>query len=231
MRCLVVEDEPNTSRYLCNGLHTAGFVAVPCGNAVEAQQLVDASAWDVVILDRLLPGSTDGMALLERMRARGDRTPVLMLSALGSTDERVHGLRCGADDYLVKPFSLDELLARVEALTRRRPTGNGETRLQVADLQLDLRSQRVTRNGCPILLQPREFRLLEYLMRHEGQVVTRSMLLESVWEYHFDPQTNVIDVQISRLRNKVDKEFDVALIHTVRGVGYRLSAVAGDRGA
>lgn len=231
MRCLVVEDESNTSRYLCNGLQAAGYAAVPCGNAVDAQRLVDASAWDVVILDRLLPGSADGLELLERMRARGDRTPVLMLSALGSTDERVRGLRCGADDYLVKPFSLDELLARVEALTRRHQTGSGETRLQVADLQLDLRSQRVTRNGRAILLQPREFRLLEYLMRHEGQVVTRSMLLDSVWEYHFDPQTNVIDVQISRLRNKVDKEFDVALIHTVRGVGYRLSALAGDGGA
>jgi two-component system OmpR family response regulator len=172
----------------------------------------------------MLPGQVDGLGILEQMRARGDGTPVLILSALNSVDERVRGLRAGSDDYLTKPFVMSELLARVENLSRRNSWSREATALQVADLQLDVRTMRVTRQGTTITLQPREFRLLEYLMRHEGQIVTRTMLLEGVWEYHFDPQTNVIDVQISRLRSKIDKDFSPALIHTVRGAGYVLSA-------
>ncbi len=222
-RCLLIEDEPNTARYICNGLHAAGYEVVACLNGLDGERLANETDWDILILDRLLPGQVDGLSLLERLRARQNHTPVLILSALGSTDERVRGLKSGGDDYLAKPFALAELLARVEALLRRQAAVPRPV-LQCADLVLDSRSQRVTRNGHHIALQPREFRLLEYLMRHEGQVVTRAMLLESVWNYHFDPQTNVIDVQMSRLRNKVDKEFEPALIHTVRGAGYQLSA-------
>jgi two-component system OmpR family response regulator len=188
-----------------------------------ARRLLEAR-WDVVVLDRMLPGQVDGIGLLEQMRARGDATPVLILSALNSVDERVRGLRAGSDDYLTKPFVMSELLARVENLCRRTAWSRETSLLQVADMQLDLRTMRVTRHGSPIALQPREFRLLEYLMRHEGQIVTRTMLLEGVWEYRFDPQTNVIDVQISRLRGKIDKDFSPPLIHTVRGAGYLLSA-------
>jgi len=185
---------------------------------------VQERGWDIVVLDRMLPGQVDGIGILEQMRARGDATPVLILSALNSVDERVHGLRAGSDDYLSKPFVMSELLARVENLVRRAAWSRQVTELDVADLKLDLRHMRVTRQGVQIALQPREFRLLEYLMRHEGQIVTRTMLLEGVWEYHFDPQTNVIDVQISRLRGKIDKDFSPPLIHTVRGAGYVLSA-------
>ena len=226
MRCLVIEDEQETARYICHGLRLAGHEAVSCDNAVEGESLALSGDWDVIVLDRLLPGSRDGLGVLDSLRRAGRQLPVLVLSALGSTDERVHGLRAGADDYLTKPFALEELLARLDVLVRRQHPRRVASQLQVADLQLDLRSQRVTRAGQVIVLQPREFRLLEYLMRHEDQVVTRAMLLESVWEYHFDPQTNVIDVQISRLRNKIDRDFDQPLIHTVRGAGYRLSALA-----
>jgi len=222
--CLVIEDDAETRDYLCSGLRAAGY-AVQAESTGEAgvRRLLGAR-WDVIVLDRMLPGQVDGIGLLEQMRARGDATPVLILSALNSVDERVRGLRAGSDDYLTKPFVMSELLARVENLCRRAAWSREVSMLQVADLQLDLRTMRVTRHGTVINLQPREFRLLEYLMRHEGQIVTRTMLLEGVWEYHFDPQTNVIDVQISRLRGKVDKDFSPALIHTVRGAGYTLSA-------
>ena len=222
--CLVIEDDAETRDYLCSGLRAAGYavVAEPDSEA-GARRLLEAR-WDVVVLDRMLPGQVDGIGLLEQMRARGDATPVLILSALNSVDERVRGLRAGSDDYLTKPFVMSELLARVENLCRRAAWSRDVSVLQVADMQLDLRTMRVTRHGTPIALQPREFRLLEYLMRHEGQIVTRTMLLEGVWEYRFDPQTNVIDVQISRLRSKIDKDFSPALIHTVRGAGYVLSA-------
>jgi two-component system, OmpR family, response regulator len=179
-----------------------------------------------VVLDRMLPGGTDGLSLLGNLRGLGNTTPVLILSALASLDERVRGLRGGGDDYLTKPFALPELLARIEALLRRA-TAQGEAReLRVADLKLDLQTRRAERAGQPIALQPREFRLLEYLVRHQGQVVTRTMLLESVWDLYFDPQTNVIDVQISRLRRKIDKDFSPPLLHTLRGVGYMISANA-----
>ena len=179
--------------------------------------------WDMVILDRLLPGNCDGLSILAALRGRGKQTPVLILSALNSVDERVSGLRSGGDDYLSKPFAFSELLARVEVLGRRAGQRHEATQLKVADMVLDLRTLRVVRGNMTISLKPREYRLLEYLMRHAGQVVTRTMLLESVWDYHFDPQTNLIDVQISRLRNKIDKEFSPALIHTVHGVGFTLA--------
>lgn len=222
--CLVIEDDTETRDYLCTGLGAAGYSVVVAADGADGNRRVLEGRWDVIVLDRMLPGQVDGVGILELMRSRGDATPVLILSALNSVDERVHGLRAGSDDYLSKPFVMSELLARVENLARRSAWSREVNQLQVADLQLDLRTQRVSRQGTPINLQPREFRLLEYLMRHEGQIVTRAMLLESVWEYHFDPQTNVIDVQISRLRGKVDKDFGTPLIHTVRGAGYVLSA-------
>lgn len=228
MRCLVIEDEINTSRYICNGLQSAGYTTVPCYDAINGKALALSSDWDVVILDRLLPGGVDGLDILAGLRDQAKPTPVLVVSALSSIDERVRGLRQGADDYLIKPFALDELLARVDVLTRRKNQPTELRVLQFHDLYVDLRTNKVTRSGQVLVLQPREFRLLEYLMRHEGQVVTRSMLLEAVWEYHFDPQTNVIDVQISRLRNKIDKGFAIALIHTVRGIGYRFAAEGAD---
>jgi len=222
--CLVIEDDAETRDYLCSGLRAAGYEVAAAGDGAEGGRQLKDKRWDIVVLDRMLPGQVDGIGLLEQMRARGDATPVLILSALNNVDERVRGLRAGSDDYLAKPFVMSELLARVENLARRATWSREVNVLQVADLQLDLRTMRVTRHGATINLQPREFRLLEYLMRHEGQIVTRTMLLEGVWEYHFDPQTNVIDVQISRLRSKVDKDFDPPLIHTVRGAGYVLSA-------
>jgi two-component system OmpR family response regulator len=224
LNCLVIEDDAETRDYLASGLRTAGYAVVAEHNSEAGARRLLEARWDVVVLDRMLPGHVDGIGLLEQMRARGDATPVLILSALNSVDERVRGLRAGSDDYLTKPFVMTELLARVENLCRRTAWSRETSLLQVADMQLDLRTMRVTRHGRPIALQPREFRLLEYLMRHEGQIVTRTMLLEGVWEYRFDPQTNVIDVQISRLRSKIDKDFTPPLIHTVRGAGYLLSA-------
>jgi len=223
MRCLVIEDEAETARYLSNGLKEAGFTVLWCGDGVDGLHLATSERWDVVILDRLLPGDIDGLSIVGRLRELGKTTPVLILSALASLDERVRGLRSGGDDYLTKPFAFSELLARVQALLRRSGVEHDVAELWLADLKLDLRRRKVERAAQPIAVQPREFRLLEYLMRHQGQVVTRTMLLESVWDYHFDPQTNVIDVQISRLRQKIDKEFSPPLLHTVRGVGYMMS--------
>jgi two-component system OmpR family response regulator len=228
LHSLVIEDDAETRRYLCSGLQRAGYAVTSCDNGTDAKRLLQDGRWDVVILDRMLPGEADGIALLEAMRERGDSTPFLILSAMGSVDERVRGLHAGGDDYLAKPFAMAELVARVENLVRRRVATHEVSQLQVADLLLDLRAMRASRRGTPIALQPREFRLLEYLMRHEGQIVTRTMLLEGVWDYHFDPQTNVIDVQISRLRGKVDKGFDPPLIHTVRGAGYTLKVLPTD---
>lgn len=223
MRCLVIEDEVDTARYICNGLKEAGFNVNWCRNGVDGLHLASDESWDVVILDRLLPGNTDGLSIVQTMRALRKSTPVLVLSALASLDERVKGLRSGGDDYLTKPFAFSELLARVQALLRRSAMHQDTGELKIADLKLDLRRRRAERADTAIALQPREFRLLEYLVRHQGQVVTRTMLLEAVWEYHFDPQTNVIDVQISRLRQKIDKGFSPQLLHTVRGVGYMIS--------
>jgi two-component system OmpR family response regulator len=186
--------------------------------------LAASENFDAIILDRMLPGGIDGLRLLETLRAQDNATPVVFLSALGQVDDRVKGLKAGGDDYIVKPFAFAELLARVEALTRRGKTDGPTTKLSVGDLEMDLLSRGVRRGGQKIDLQPREFRLLEYLMRHAGQVVTRTMLLEGVWDYHFDPQTNVIDVHVSRLRQKIDKPFDLPLLHTVRNAGYMLRA-------
>jgi two-component system, OmpR family, response regulator len=222
MRILVIEDQSDSSRYICNGLAEAGYAATACDNGLDGLHYALNEQFDLVIMDRLLPGGVDGLSIVGKLRDLGKTTPVLIVSALTSTDERVRGLRQGGDDYISKPFAFSELLARIEALLRRAQPSQHSTRLQVADLTLDLRTFQVNRGAVPIALQPREMRLLAYLMRHEGQVVTRTMLLESVWDCHFDPQTNVIDVQISRLRSKVDKGFTPPLIHTIRGVGYLL---------
>jgi two-component system OmpR family response regulator len=226
MRCLVIEDAADTSRYICNGLTQSGHTTTSCGDGVTGLDLATSEQWDVIILDRMLPGGVDGLSILSTLRRLGKTTPVLILSALASLDERVRGLRGGGDDYLTKPFAFSELLARVEALLRRAAPNGDARELWVADLKLDLRTRRAMRASRPITLQPREFRLLEYLVRHQGQVVTRTMLLESVWDYYFDPQTNVVDVQISRLRGKIDKGFTPQLLHTVRGIGYMICADA-----
>ncbi|AYH43983.1 response regulator transcription factor [Azoarcus sp. DN11] len=222
-RILVIEDEPDTIGYLCDGLREAGYTVTWSADADEGERLAGAGRWDAIILDRMLPHDVDGLSILRALRAAGDDTPVMVLSALATLDERVRGLRGGGDDYLTKPFALPEVLARIEVLMRRAGRQEEVRELCIADLRLDLTTRRVERAGRPVLLQPKEFRLLEYLVRHQGQVVTRTMLLESVWDYRFDPQTNVIDVQINRLRNKIDKDFAPPLLHTVRGVGYRLS--------
>ena len=224
MRILVVEDDREVAEYLANGLSESGHVVDRAADGREALYMAVAQSYDLIIVDRMLPG-LDGLTIIKTLRASGNRTPVIILSALGEVDDRVKGLRAGGDDYVVKPFAFAELLARIEALLRRGAGADGEaTRLQIADLEMDLLKREVRRRGQPIDLQPREFRLLEYMMRHKGQVVTRTMLLENVWDYHFDPQTNVIDVHVSRLRRKIDKDFDPPLIQTVRGAGYVLRA-------
>ena len=221
MRILVIEDDKQTRDFLVQGLTQSGHVVDAAKDGKDGLFLALDQPYDVMVVDRMLPG-LDGLSIVETVRKSGDQTPILILSALGEVDDRVEGLRKGGDDYLVKPFAFSELLARLEALIRRGSTEVAETRLQVADLEMDLLARRVRRAGTGIELQPREFRLLEYLMRHSGQVVTRTMLLEKVWDYHFDPQTNVIDVHISRLRRKIDRDFDPPLIETVRGAGYAL---------
>jgi two-component system OmpR family response regulator len=221
MKILVVEDDRETASYLAKGLSESGYMVDRAGDGRDGLYLASSGGYDAIILDRMLPGM-DGLAMLGALRAAEIRTPALILSALGRVDDRVKGLRAGGDDYLVKPFAFSELLARLEALLRRGGTARHATRLRVGDLELDLLTRTVMRCGKPIELLPREFRLLEYLMRHAGHVVTRTMLLEQVWDYHFDPQTNVIDVHVSRLRQKIDKSFDRPLLHTVRGAGYCL---------
>jgi two-component system, OmpR family, response regulator len=225
MKLLVVEDDRETASYLQKGLSESGYTVDRAEEGREGLFLASSGGYDAIVLDRRLPGM-DGLAVLGALRAAGIRTPALILSALGSVDDRVKGLRAGGDDYLVKPFAFSELLARIEALLRRGNVAAATTTLRVADLELDLLTRTVTRCGKAIELLPREFRLLEYMMRNSGQVVTRTMLLEHVWDYHFDPQTNVIDVHVSRLRQKIDKNFERPLLHTVRGAGYCLRAPA-----
>lgn len=225
MRILVVEDDPATAAYVKKGLGEAGHVVDHASNGHDGLFLATTGRFDAIVLDRMLP-QLDGLSALQAIRAAKVDTPVLILSALGQVDDRVKGLKAGGDDYLTKPFAFSELLARLEALMRRRTGPQTETVLRVADLEMDRLKRAVTRAGRAIDLQPREFLLLEYLMRHAGQVVTRTMLLENVWDYHFDPQTNVIDVHISRLRQKIDKGFDKPLLHTVRGAGYSLRVAA-----
>lgn len=221
-RCLIIEDDAHNARYIAEGLRELGYEAAICGNGVDGLARAVAQPWDVVILDRMLPQDFDGLDILRTLRMLGLRTPVLILSALAALDERVRGLKAGGDDYLAKPFAFSELAARVEALVRRAQPAEGTRELQVADLRLNLLTRSAERAGRPLVLQPREFRLLAYLMTHADQMVTRTMLLEAVWDLRFDPQTNVIDVHISRLRNKIDRGFEPQLIHTVRGAGYLL---------
>jgi two-component system OmpR family response regulator len=223
MRILLIEDDQEAAAYLAKGMKEAGHTIDHAANGTDGLFLATSERYDAMIVDRMLPG-LDGLAIIQTLRNSANVTPVLILSALGKVDDRVRGLKAGGDDYLVKPYAFAELLARIEALGRRGTANQIETRLKVEDLEMDLLARSVSRAGHDIDLQPREFRLLEYLMRHAGQVVTRTMLLENVWEYHFDPQTNLIDVHISRLRQKVDKDFDQPLIHTVRGAGYSLRA-------
>ncbi|AXY22357.1 MULTISPECIES: winged helix-turn-helix domain-containing protein [Komagataeibacter] len=225
MHILVVEDDPTVRNFVAKGLKEAGHLVELTDNGKDGLFMAVSEKFDLIILDRMLPGGIDGVRLLETIRAQNNATPVLLLSALADVDDRVQGLKAGGDDYVTKPFAFSELLARVEALGRRGRTETApQTKLELADLEIDLLSRTVRRAGRKIDLQPREFRLLEYLTRHAGQVVTRTMLLEGVWDYHFDPQTNVIDVHVSRLRQKVDKPFDTPLIHTIRNAGYMLRA-------
>lgn len=223
-RCLVVEDDRVNAHYISTSLEQHGYITHICYDAASALDRIFGANWDLIILDRMLPNNEDGLSLLRTIRAVENLTPVLVLSALSGLDDRVEGLKCGGDDYLVKPFDLPELLARAEALIRRsESTAEEPSELVVGDLTVNLISSRVEREGKVINLQLREFKLLLYLLKHIDQVVTRSMLLKAIWGYSFDPQTNVIDVQISRLRNKLDKPFSYALIHTIRGEGYMLS--------
>lgn len=221
MHILLIEDDASVAEYIGNGLREGKHKVEHVADGRLGLTASRRGGFDAMIIDRMLP-SVSGLEIIQDLRSRGDKTPVLILSALGDVDDRVKGLRAGGDDYLVKPFAFAELLARLEAIQRRQQANTFETRLKVADLEMDLLSHRVTRGGQVLSLQPREYKLLEYMMRHAGQVVTRTMLLENVWDYHFDPQTNVIDVHISRLRQKIDRDFDAALLTTVRGAGYLL---------
>jgi two-component system OmpR family response regulator len=222
MRILIVEDDTEAAQYLVKAFRESGHVADTAGDGLEGYDRAGDESYDVLIVDRMLP-KMDGLSMIGGLRAQNIKTPVIILSALGQVDDRVKGLRAGGDDYLPKPYAFSELLARVEVLARRKQPGSSEdTVYRVGGLELDRLAHKLTRNGKEIILQPREFRLLEYLMKHHGQVVTRTMLLENVWDYHFDPQTNVIDVHISRLRAKIDKGFDPPLLQTVRGTGYTI---------
>ncbi|MFZ5719020.1 MAG: response regulator transcription factor [Pseudomonadota bacterium] len=223
MRILIVEDDLEAAEAMARGLTEAGHDCVRAADGAEGLTAARDGEFDVMIVDRMMP-RMNGVELVETLRREGDRTPVLFLSALGEVGDRVDGLQAGADDYLVKPYAFAELIARIEALARRRDTGSVQTLLKVGELEMDLIARTVHRAGQEIDLQPREFQLLEFMMRHAGQSVTRTMLLEKVWHYHFDPQTNVIDVHISRLRSKIDKGFDRPMLQTVRGAGYRLDA-------
>ena len=223
MRILIVEDDLDASAAMAKSLAEGGHEIVAAEDGEAGLRIARDSRFDVMIVDRMMP-RMDGLTMVECVRRDGDQTPVLFLSALGEISDRVQGLRAGGDDYLVKPYAFAELIARVEALARRRDTGSVLTILRVGDLEMDLIARSVHRSGQEIDLQPREFQLLEFLMRHADQSVTRTMLLEKVWEYNFDPQTNVIDVHISRLRSKIDKGFDKPMLQTVRGAGYRLES-------
>jgi two-component system OmpR family response regulator len=221
MRVLVIEDDQEALAYVVRGLEEIGHTVDGIDNGKDGLFHALEGQHDVIVVDRMLP-ELEGLAIVQALRSSGNSTPILILSALGDVDDRVEGLRKGGDDYLTKPFAFSELVARLDALVRRRDGQTAETQLRVGDLTMDLLTRQVRRNGRLIDLQPREYRLLEYLIRHSGQVVTRTMLLEKVWDYHFDPQTNVIDVHVSRLRRKIDRDFDYPLVHTVRGAGYVL---------
>ncbi|GGD93249.1 DNA-binding response regulator [Aureimonas endophytica] len=223
MRILIIEDDREAASYLVKAFREAGHVPDHAGDGQTGFHMAETHDYDVMVVDRMLP-ERDGLSVISGLRQKGVETPALILSALGQVDDRVTGLRAGGDDYLAKPYAFSELLARVEVLGRRRGAKEVETVYRVGDLELDRLSHEVKRAGKSVVLQPREFRLLEYMMKHAGQVVTRTMLLENVWDYHFDPQTNVIDVHISRLRSKIERDFGSPLLHTVRGAGYIMRA-------
>lgn len=222
-QCLIIEDDRDNARYLANGLTELGHLVSVCGDGASGLENAMKDKWDIIILDRILPNHVDGLSILSALRVMGKKTPVLVLSALSAVDDRVDGLRAGGDDYLVKPFSFSELVARLDALIRRTRPDLEVKQLRVADLTINVATQKVLRAGRSIALQPQEFRLLMYLMLNVHRIVTRTMLLETIWGYSFDPQSNVIDVQVSRLRRKIDSVCTIPLIHTVRGVGYTLS--------
>jgi two-component system OmpR family response regulator len=223
VKVLLVEDNGQVAEFVTKGLRESGHVVDHAENGRDGLFLAVSETYDVLVLDRMLPGGIDGLAIIEALRRTGNRTPILILSALGEVDDRIQGLKAGGDDYLTKPFAFGELAARLDALVRRTRTEAAETVLVIGDLRLDLLSRKVTRAGKPVALQNREFKLLEFLMRHAGQVVTRTMLLENVWDYHFDPQTNVVDVHVSRVRQKIDAGCDRQLIRTIRGAGYMIT--------
>jgi two-component system, OmpR family, response regulator len=223
VKILIVEDNERVTRFVTKGLAETGHTTDHADNARDGLFLAASERYDVIILDRMLPGNIDGLAIIDALRKTGNSTPILILSALSEVDERINGLRAGGDDYLTKPFAFGELLARLDALNRRGRQDAVQTTLEVAELRMDLLSRKVVRGSRTIQLQPREFKLLEYLMRHAGQVVTRTMLLENVWDYHFDPQTNVVDVHISKLRQKIDGDAERPLLKTVRSAGYMIS--------
>lgn len=223
MKLLLVEDNERVARFVRKGLTEAGHTVDHADNGRDGMYHAVSETYDAIVMDRLLPGGIDGLSIVEALRLHGNRVPILILSALDGVDDRIHGLKSGGDDYLVKPFAFGELLARLDALLRRAQHQAVDTALALDDLVVDLLAHKVTRAGKPVTLQPREFKLLEYLMRHANQVVTRTMLLENVWDYHFDPQTNVIDVHISKLRQKIDAGFGKPLLRTVRNRGYMLT--------
>lgn len=226
-QCLIIEDDRENARYLANGLSELGHMVTVSSDGVSGLEHAMKDKWDIIVLDRMLPDHVDGLSILSTLRALGKKTPVLVLSALSAVDDRVDGLRAGGDDYLVKPFSYAELVARMDALVRRTRTESEVKQLRISDLSINIATQQVQRAGKAIALQPQEFRLLVYLALNAHRIVTRTMLLETIWGYSFDPQSNVIDVQVSRLRRKVDSEFTPPLIHTVRGAGYTLSDTPG----
>ncbi|WP_338762816.1 response regulator transcription factor [Massilia sp. METH4] len=223
MKLLLVEDNERVARFVKKGLAEAGHTVDHADNGRDGMYHAVSEPYDAIVMDRMLPGGIDGLAIVEALRQQGNRVPILILSALDGVDDRILGLKSGGDDYLVKPFAFGELLARLDALLRRSQHQAVETSITVDDLTVDMLAHKVTRAGKPVALQPREFKLLEYLIRHANQVVTRTMLLENVWDYHFDPQTNVIDVHISKLRQKIDAGFDKPLLRTVRNAGYMLT--------
>ena len=223
MKLLLVEDNERVSRFVIKGLGEAGHTVDHADNGRDGMYHAVSATYDAIIMDRMLPGGIDGLAIVETLRKSGNRVPILILSALDGVDERIRGLKSGGDDYLIKPFAFGELLARLDALLRRSQEKSVETSLSLGGLSIDLLTHMVVRDGRQLTLQPREFKLLEYLLRHANQIVTRTMLLENVWDYHFDPQTNVIDVHISKLRQKIDAGFPTQLLRTVRSAGYMLS--------
>jgi two-component system OmpR family response regulator len=223
VKLLLIEDNERVARFVTKGLSEAGHTVDHADNGRDGMVYAVTEPYDAIVMDRMLPGGIDGLALIETLRQQGNRVPILILSALDGVDDRIRGLRAGGDDYLTKPFAFGELLARLDALLRRSQSQAVETVMTLGDLSVDMLAHRVTRAGKTLALQPREFKLLAYLLRHANQVVTRTMLLENVWDYHFDPQTNVIDVHISKLRQKIDAGFPVALLRTVRNAGYMLT--------